>query len=186
MKNVILKVLLAITPCITFAYADLHARVVPSEVSRAVDYIYELGRHNADSGGISSIALYHNNGLAPFHVLKRIMTSRTYAGSIAETTCHDLNINDCVRMVIERRSDISPNYGFSSIFDFISNLQTWEMEDAYWNSSLITVHNFAATVLRNGYKVYNFGYDHVADVFTIVYISSDYQTVLVFTGDYGA
>lgn len=193
------KIMISLTTLFFLAFsthADDHNTLemvsVPSDVSSAVDFIYDLGRYEVDSGGISSIDQYTNpHNLSTFQIVKEIMFNsdlQSYAYDVAYNTCTFISKNDCIRYVLERNDVVQAGFQFSTITEFTSMLMEWELYEShdYWISSLELIDDYIEEVLGDDYKVYPFGYDYIADVYAYIMISKDKKNILVFTADYGA
>lgn len=96
MKKLFIASLLFIISLNTFAdkKSELKTVWVPSNAYLAVDNIYDMGRNDADFGGISSIKHYQNpKKLSHFKILRDIMfrgKKYTSAKGIAEITCEEI------------------------------------------------------------------------------------------------
>lgn len=178
------------------AYADRNSELesvwVPSNVYLAVDTIYDMGRNEADFGGISSIKHYKNTKkLSHFKILRDIMfygKKYTSAKGFAETTCEEINKNQCVSLVLKNSEDVRANYGAVNMFYFLDEISDAGFGDRQneWLASIDIVKEYVKSIVGTKYTAYNYGYDDIADVFVIVMISKDNKDIIVVTGDYGA
>jgi hypothetical protein len=162
---------------------------VPADVKKAVEYIYEEGRGTGDAGGISSIAQYRNSSPIFFAIKDIMFKGRGEPVGIAEIACEVAGKTeaDCVRAVLQHDGEVRANYQFEDLNSFVGVLEEWDVsEPEKWADALKTVRQYARRTLGEDYKAYSYGYDDQADVFTVILISKDQKTIVVYTGDYGA
>lgn len=169
---------------------------LPKNISTAVEDIYNMGRHEADSGGISSIRTFKNNQkLKPFQILSQIMFV-VNDGSVADTACGVFHgagetltaseKNACVRAVLSNNEKMRANYQATDAFEFIEGLREWEIDNEKWAKSLDAIESYLRSQVGVHFETYTYGYDDVADVFEIILISKDQKTIILVRGDLGA
>lgn len=187
MKLTIITLFAFVAVPLVQARAELKEVNVPLAVQNAVTRNYDLGRSMGDAGGISSLRVFKNEKLTTFQIVYNILADQnSLAGEIGISACRPFGLVECTRKVVERSDEVQANFQFVNLESFIDTMKTWEFEEGDWIQSLVTIERYAQSVLGAGAKSYAYGYDEVADVFTVIMISKDKKTVLIFTGDYGA
>lgn len=158
-----------------------------SKVVWAIYNNYELGRHEADNGGISELKAFSNDqNLSVKEIVREVMFNLEITEDITKISCSRFNSEDCLESTL--KGNVQANYQFTSLMDFIKDMKNWwdQNDQDQWHENLEIIENFVLSSVGSKPIEIAYGYDYVADVFVIITISQDLKTVIVSTGDFGA
>ena len=125
--KIFITAILIITSGQAFA-SDLELVNTP-DLDAAVERIYDMGRHDADSGGIKKIKVYKNTGsLSTFSIVKEVMKQ----DKITKEVCSEFGkkaTNKCVRKVVSRNDDVMANFQVSDAMEWLYVLRSWDLSE---------------------------------------------------------